>query len=116
MTDEDAVKQAKQLVDAITNLSDQQTLIAGLLRDVVMKTLPSLRAEQQAALEPVMIAAAAARGFIVYGHDKCSVAHGTERTRPPPRPMERRGLAHAVRQTCRRAASCERERQTVFGV
>jgi hypothetical protein len=51
MTDEDAVKQAKQLVDAIKNLSDQQTLIAGLLRDVVMKALPSLRAEQQAAID-----------------------------------------------------------------
>ena len=51
MTDEDAVKQAKQLVDAITNLSHQQALIAGLLRDVVMKALPSLRAEQQAALD-----------------------------------------------------------------
>jgi hypothetical protein len=33
MTDEDAVKQARQLVDAITNLSDQQTLIADLLRE-----------------------------------------------------------------------------------
>ena len=51
MTDEDAVKQAKQLVDAITNLSDQQALIADLLRDVVMKALPSLRAEQRAALD-----------------------------------------------------------------
>ena len=51
MTDEDAVKQAKQLVDAITNLSDQQALIADLLRDVVMKALPSLHAEQRAALD-----------------------------------------------------------------
>jgi hypothetical protein len=48
MTDEDAVKQAKQLVDAIANLSDQKALIAGLLRDVVMKALPALHAEQRA--------------------------------------------------------------------
>lgn len=42
------MKQAKQLVDAIANLSDQQALIAGLLRDVVLKALPALHAEQLA--------------------------------------------------------------------
>ena len=67
MTDEDAVKQARQLVDAITNLSDQQALIADLLRDVVMKALPSLRAEQQAALDGLQ-KLTATRRLIKCGH------------------------------------------------
>jgi hypothetical protein len=40
MTDEDA---AKQLVDAIMSLGDQQAQTAGLLRDGVMKALPALQ-------------------------------------------------------------------------